>query len=180
MKQQHRVRVALEEYTKARLTLVKCALGSLPLQIVRCFHGLMFVDLRCLLQICAPLFHCRQPLQIADKAHQQRNVVPQIPSPRSSLDQAEKYCQSNAFQFGKLCLLTGRSAQALLEMELVGHDFYLFHDIDEDMPSVVYRRHGYQYGVIRLVEKSAERGPLAGARADVQVRRRPASSEASR
>jgi ribosomal subunit interface protein len=42
--------------------------------------------------------------------------------------------------------------QALLEMELVGHDFYLFHDIDEDMPSVVYRRRGYQYGVIRLVE----------------------------
>jgi ribosomal subunit interface protein len=47
--------------------------------------------------------------------------------------------------------------QALLEMELVGHDFYLFHDIEEDMPSVVYRRRGYQYGVIRLVELSAER-----------------------
>jgi len=45
--------------------------------------------------------------------------------------------------------------QALYEMELVGHDFYLFHDVDEDMPSVVYRRHGYQYGVIRLVEGSA-------------------------
>jgi hypothetical protein len=44
--------------------------------------------------------------------------------------------------------------QALLEMELVGHDFYLFHDLDEDMPSVVYRRRGYQYGVIRLVEAS--------------------------
>jgi ribosomal subunit interface protein len=45
--------------------------------------------------------------------------------------------------------------QALLEMELVGHDFYLFHDADQDMPSVVYRRHGYQYGVIRLVEQGA-------------------------
>jgi ribosomal subunit interface protein len=45
--------------------------------------------------------------------------------------------------------------QALLEMELVGHDFYLFHDIDEDVPSVVYRRRGYQYGVIRLVEVTA-------------------------
>jgi ribosomal subunit interface protein len=45
--------------------------------------------------------------------------------------------------------------QALYEMELVGHDFYLFHDVDQDMPSVVYRRHGYQYGVIRLVEGSA-------------------------
>jgi len=48
--------------------------------------------------------------------------------------------------------------QALLEMELVGHDFYLFHDVDEDMPSVVYRRHGYQYGVIRLVEAFAGGG----------------------
>jgi hypothetical protein len=43
-------------------------------------------------------------------------------------------------------------------MELVGHDFYLFHDVEEDMPSVVYRRHGYQYGVIRLVENAAGRG----------------------
>ena len=40
--------------------------------------------------------------------------------------------------------------QALYEMELVGHDFYLFVDDATSMPSVVYRRHGYQYGVIRL------------------------------
>ena len=42
--------------------------------------------------------------------------------------------------------------QALLEMELVGHDFYLFRDHACGHPSVVYRRHGYQYGLIRLVE----------------------------
>jgi ribosomal subunit interface protein len=42
--------------------------------------------------------------------------------------------------------------QALLEMELVGHDFYLFHDSQCDRFSVVYRRRGYDYGVIRLVE----------------------------
>ncbi|MGH3421977.1 MAG: ribosome hibernation-promoting factor, HPF/YfiA family [Streptosporangiaceae bacterium] len=41
--------------------------------------------------------------------------------------------------------------QALLQMELVGHDFYLFHDRDCDRFSVVYRRRGYDYGVIRLV-----------------------------
>jgi ribosomal subunit interface protein len=40
--------------------------------------------------------------------------------------------------------------QALYEMELVGHDFYLFIDNDKDEPSVVYRRRGYDYGVIRL------------------------------
>jgi ribosomal subunit interface protein len=43
--------------------------------------------------------------------------------------------------------------QALLEMELVGHDFFLFHDRDCDRFSVVYRRRGYDYGVIRLVEE---------------------------
>ncbi|MGD0554539.1 MAG: ribosome-associated translation inhibitor RaiA [Streptosporangiaceae bacterium] len=42
--------------------------------------------------------------------------------------------------------------QALLEMELVGHDFYLFHDSGCDRFSVVYRRRGYDYGVIRLIE----------------------------
>jgi ribosomal subunit interface protein len=40
--------------------------------------------------------------------------------------------------------------QALYEMELVGHDFYLFLDVDTSQPSVVYRRRGYDYGVIRL------------------------------
>ncbi len=41
--------------------------------------------------------------------------------------------------------------QALYEMELVGHDFYLFMDKESEQPSVVYRRHGYDYGVISLV-----------------------------
>ncbi len=40
--------------------------------------------------------------------------------------------------------------QAFYEMELVGHDFYLFMDSDTGQPSVVYRRHGYDYGVIHL------------------------------
>ncbi|WP_067172644.1 ribosome hibernation-promoting factor, HPF/YfiA family [Microtetraspora niveoalba] len=43
--------------------------------------------------------------------------------------------------------------QALLEMELVGHDFYLFRDKESGQPSVVYRRRGYNYGVLRLVER---------------------------
>jgi hypothetical protein len=40
--------------------------------------------------------------------------------------------------------------QALYEMELVGHDFYLFIDATTSQPSVVYRRRAYDYGVIRL------------------------------
>ena len=40
--------------------------------------------------------------------------------------------------------------QALEEMELVGHDFFLFMDSADGRPSVVYRRRGYDYGLIRL------------------------------
>jgi ribosomal subunit interface protein len=39
---------------------------------------------------------------------------------------------------------------ALYEMELVGHDFFLFYDEQTERPSVVYRRHAYDYGLIRL------------------------------
>jgi ribosomal subunit interface protein len=39
---------------------------------------------------------------------------------------------------------------ALYRMELVGHDFFLFHDKNTDRPSVVYRRHAFDYGLIRL------------------------------
>ena len=46
---------------------------------------------------------------------------------------------------------------AVNQMELVGHDFFLFHDSDTDKPSVVYRRRGWSYGVLHL-ETS---GPVA-------------------
>jgi ribosomal subunit interface protein len=39
---------------------------------------------------------------------------------------------------------------ALYEMELVGHDFFLFYDKQTERPSVVYRRHAYDYGLISL------------------------------
>ena len=42
---------------------------------------------------------------------------------------------------------------ALLQMELVGHDFFAYHDSGCGKFSVVYRRRGYDYGVIRLVEE---------------------------
>jgi ribosomal subunit interface protein len=67
--------------------------------------------------------------------------------------------------------------QALFEMELVGHDFFLFTDAASGMSSVVYRRRGYQYGVIRLVEEHSpassggEEGQISRAEANGQVRR---------
>jgi ribosomal subunit interface protein len=39
---------------------------------------------------------------------------------------------------------------ALYHMELVGHDFYLFLDSETGKPSVVYRRKGWNYGVLTL------------------------------
>ena len=51
---------------------------------------------------------------------------------------------------------------AVDHMELVGHDFFLFIDATTDRPSVVYRRNGWNYGVIGLEESADE---LAEARA---------------
>ena len=41
-------------------------------------------------------------------------------------------------------------SEAIDELELVGHDFYFFFDSEAAEPSVVYRRRGYDYGLIRL------------------------------
>ena len=53
--------------------------------------------------------------------------------------------------------------RALHEMELVGHDFFLFRDEESHLPSVVYRRRGYDYGVIRLVEGVPQQAMRAAA-----------------
>lgn len=45
---------------------------------------------------------------------------------------------------------------ALANMELVGHDFYLFRDVACGTPSVVYRRRGYHYGVLRLATPASD------------------------
>jgi len=40
--------------------------------------------------------------------------------------------------------------EAVDQMELVGHDFFLFIETESEKPSVVYRRKGWNYGVISL------------------------------
>ena len=52
---------------------------------------------------------------------------------------------------------------ALYYMELVGHDFYLFIDAENGRPSVVYRRKGWDYGVIGLDDSAAELQEVATA-----------------
>jgi ribosomal subunit interface protein len=48
---------------------------------------------------------------------------------------------------------------ALHAMELVGHDFYLYCDSATGKPSVVYRRRGYDYGVLRLATQARRQAP---------------------
>ena len=52
---------------------------------------------------------------------------------------------------------------ALYYMELVGHDFYLFIDEETERPSVVYRRKGWDYGVIALDDDADELQEVATA-----------------
>lgn len=58
--------------------------------------------------------------------------------------------------------------EALREMELVGHDFYLFHDIETDRASVVYRRRGWSYGVLHLDLDGSLQDPVE-AESDVEA-----------
>ena len=61
-------------------------------------------------------------------------------------------------------------SDALSHMELVGHDFYLFHDIETDRASVVYRRHGWSYGVLHLdLDGSLADGPEQDDGSDVEA-----------
>jgi ribosomal subunit interface protein len=63
--------------------------------------------------------------------------------------------------------------QALHEMELVGHDFFLFQCAETGQPTVVYRRHAFDYGLIRLVDPA-----LDGARTAAPSAAEPAPARA--
>lgn len=60
-------------------------------------------------------------------------------------------------------------SEAVDRMELVGHDFFLFIDAETDRPSAVYRRKGWDYGVIALATDEDE---LASAKTKGRGRRR--------
>ena len=74
--------------------------------------------------------------------------------------------------------------QALYEMELVGHDFYLFVDAATGAPSAMYRRKGWSYGVIRLADRASAEAHGRGDRDDraptaAAGRRRPTAADAA-
>lgn len=84
--------------------------------------------------------------------------APVIPEQREAGERivAEAGSEDSEYVPGRIAREKEHSAKpmtvddALSEMELVGHDFFLFACSDTGLPSVVYRRKGYDYGVIRL------------------------------
>lgn len=57
---------------------------------------------------------------------------------------------------------------AIDQMELVGHDFFLFHDLDSGLASAVYRRRGWTYGVIHLQPTAPKHASLSSEDADAE------------
>jgi ribosomal subunit interface protein len=102
----------------------------------------------------------RTPLSVAQATAESNNGVPDAPlggASEEDLTGEHKVGPLTVVGDGPLVVRekTHEAApmtldQALYEMELVGHDFFLFMDKESEQPSVVYRRRGYDYGVIRL------------------------------
>ena len=80
-----------------------------------------------------------------------RIVTPAEGGPAGAVDDGDEFTDSPVEVREKVHRSVPMTlSDALSHMELVGHDFYLFHDIDTDRASVVYRRHGWSYGVLHL------------------------------
>ncbi|MBB3035644.1 ribosomal subunit interface protein [Hoyosella altamirensis] len=113
----------------------------------------------------------RTPISVAEATAALTNAQPPLPNltsetkaAESASEEAEEAATKNGAEFaedeypgpGHIVRTKVHPSQpmtvddALSEMELVGHDFYLFHDVETDSPSVVYRRHAFDYGLIRL------------------------------
>lgn len=58
--------------------------------------------------------------------------------------------------------------EAIDQMELVGHDFFLFHDVESGLASAVYRRRGWTYGVIHLEVAEASSAAEPGTNDEAQ------------
>jgi ribosomal subunit interface protein len=95
-------------------------------------------------------------------------AIPIVQTDAPAADAEEEYCpvviRRKVFAAAPMSV-----DDALYFMELVGHDFYLFQDIETKRPSVVYRRKGWDYGVIELdgsVSELQEAVPVASGRAN--------------
>ncbi|HEX3778309.1 MAG TPA: ribosome-associated translation inhibitor RaiA [Pseudonocardiaceae bacterium] len=88
-------------------------------------------------------------LEVNREPEERELDAPRIPEQRWSAE-ADEYQPGRIVREKKHTSDPMSVESALSEMELVGHDFYLFTDADCGLPSVVYRRKGFDYGLIRL------------------------------
>jgi ribosomal subunit interface protein len=87
--------------------------------------------------------------ELTSELHTDQLPAVNIPSPRAAMENDE-HVPGRIVRHKEHTGKPMSVDDALAEMELVGHDFYLFACVDTGQPSVVYRRKGYDYGVIRL------------------------------
>ncbi|MCV7355804.1 ribosome-associated translation inhibitor RaiA [Mycolicibacterium fluoranthenivorans] len=102
----------------------------------------------------------RRKIHYGDKRpvslHEATAVIPEQDLPTTAPESVQTEIAVDDHEPGRIVRTKEHEAtpmtvdDALYEMELVGHDFFLFHDKESDRPSVVYRRHAYDYGLIRL------------------------------
>ena len=92
--------------------------------------------------------------------HERPVPVAQVVTPD---DDAEPVDPSVVFESGPLIVRTKHIDTALMSveaaveaMELVGHDFFLFENEATGLPSVIYRRRGYDFGLVQLGDDSAQ------------------------
>jgi len=103
-------------------------------------------------------FDARAPSQLASRVAvlEPRAEHPYANHDMPDIPEQQRWADDEAYRPGQIAREKEHPAkpmtvdQALYEMELVGHDFYLYSDADSGQPSVVYRRKGFDYGVIRL------------------------------
>lgn len=98
----------------------------------------------------------RRPMSL----HEAAAELPEVPSAQPETNGADVHTVAGIEVHGEGPLVVREKThaaipmtldQALHEMELVGHDFYLFMDSEHgEAPAVVYRRKAYDYGIIRL------------------------------
>ncbi|MDA3649946.1 ribosome-associated translation inhibitor RaiA [Saccharopolyspora indica] len=99
-----------------------------------------------------------RPVVMGAAAAEGRTTLLEAPQEAAEYEVPGQRMAENGYEPGRIAREKEHSAkpmtvdQALYQMELVGHDFYLFSDADSGRPSVVYRRKGFDYGVIRLAD----------------------------
>ena len=89
-------------------------------------------------------------------------AIPVQPDAEAADEKSDEYCPV-VIRTKTFATVPMTVDDALYYMELVGHDFYLFIDAATDRPSVVYRRKGWDYGVIQLDENADELQEVATA-----------------